>query len=160
MKKIVIITGSVIAVIALAIVLFSCSKDRTALNKPVLKNSDTCLIKVAYINTNGEAIFDINTASLSSSFENGMTISYQNDYPGSEYEVDSMAFLKYFNAIEDTLSADSAHYYLILFGRLTVADTNAFSESSSIELIRVVDNLYINRCDDQGDVFGVTITHK
>ncbi len=161
MKKIILITGSAIIGIALAaVVLFSCSKEKAALNNNVLKSSDNCMIKVAYINQNGEAIFNINIANLSSLFENGMTDNYQNECPGSEYKVDSMSFMKYFNNIEDTLRADSAHYYLILFGRLTAGDTNVFFESSSIELIRVVNNLYIDRCEHQGDAVGVTITNK
>jgi|AMZC01.1.fsa_nt_AMZC01005458.1_1 hypothetical protein len=161
MKKIIIITGSAIIVIALAaVVLFSCSKEKAVLNNPVLKSSDTCLIKIAYINPNGEAIFDSKTTHLASLFENGMTHNYQNEYPSSEYKVDSMAFMKYFNSIEDTLRADSAHYYLILFGRLTAADTNLYFIKSAIKLARNNNNLFLNICQENGDGPQIIIEHE
>ncbi len=160
MKKIILITGSAIIGIALAaVVLFSCSKEKAALNNNVLKSSDNCMIKVAYINQNGEAIFDINTINLASSFENGMTDNYQNEYPGSEYKVDSMSFMKYFNNIEDTLRADSAHYYLILFGRLTAGDTNLYFVKSAIKLTRNNNNLFLNKCQENGDGPQIIIEH-
>ncbi|MDO9510251.1 MAG: hypothetical protein Q7J34_00705 [Bacteroidales bacterium] len=139
----------------------ACSKDtnRHEENNGNFKTSDTCLVKVAYIDPNGIVTLSVTDSIIVNAFESALDQYYKTQNSNYIFNIDSLQFKPFYNQADDTVNIKLRQYYLTLYGVVSLNAKDVLSVHSAIELIRIGDDLYVNKCSD-GDGPGIVIKHS
>lgn len=136
----------------------SCSKEQVNQQKNQLKTSDTCLIKIANIDSIGIPHLAIDSSRILNAYQTYMN-NYNDDSLNIKYYADSLNFNWYYNDSTDVESLANRQFYLIIYGHKFQNDEFYVYSKIATELIRIENEVFFNRCNDNKSI-GVTYSYE